>query len=88
MLSLIGVYIKDEPEEVLDKKTVLYPFRLIFPSKSRVYYLLKKADKQQWMEAIKKSIGFADLQDYYEMRANLGKGKFGIVKEGLHKITN
>lgn len=40
------------------------------------------------MEAIKKAIGYADLTDFYELRGNLGKGKFGIVKEGLHKKTN
>jgi hypothetical protein len=66
MLSLVGVYIKDEMEEVLDKKTVLHPFKLIFPSKTRVYYLLKKQDKVQWMNAIKKAIGYANLTDFYE----------------------
>jgi serine/threonine protein kinase len=87
MLSLVGVYIKDEMEEVLDKKTVLYPFKLTFPSKTRVYYLLKKQDKIQWMEAIKKAIGYANLADFYEFKENLGKGKFGIVKAGIHKLT-
>jgi hypothetical protein len=40
MHNLIGVFIKDEPEEHLDDQTVLYPFTLIFPpSKPRTYYL-------------------------------------------------
>ena len=40
MHNLIGVFIKDEPDEHLDDSTVLYPFTLIFPpSKPRTYYL-------------------------------------------------
>ncbi len=40
MHNLIGVFIKDEPEEHLDDQTVLDPFTLIFPpSKPRTYYL-------------------------------------------------
>lgn len=37
------------------------------------------------MAAIKKSIGYANVFDYYEFRDNLGKGKYGIVKLGIHK---
>lgn len=39
MQSLVGVHIKNENEEVIDGKTVLYPFMLLFPNKRRVYYL-------------------------------------------------
>lgn len=40
MHNLVGVFIKDEPEEHLDDQTVLYPFSLVFPpAKSRTYYL-------------------------------------------------
>jgi len=31
MHSLIGCFLKDEPEEQLGNTTVLYPFKLIFP---------------------------------------------------------
>jgi hypothetical protein len=37
------------------------------------------------MEAVKKAIGYANLTDFYDIKENLGKGKFGIVKAGLHK---
>ncbi len=39
------------------------------------------------MEAIKQAIGYASLEDFYEIRRNLGKGKFGQVKLALHKKT-
>lgn len=39
MHNLIGVFIKDEPEEKFEN-TTLYPFKLVFPpNKSRTYYL-------------------------------------------------
>jgi len=88
MHNLVGVFIKDEPEEYLDSTTVLYPFSLIFPgNKPRVYYLLNKEDKEKWMNAIKKVIGYSNLFDYYDIKETLGKGKFGLVKAAQHKKT-
>lgn len=88
MHNLLGVFIKDEPEEYLDSTTVLYPFSLIFPgNKPRQYYLLNKEDKQKWMDAIKKVIGYSNLFDFYDIKETLGKGKFGLVKAAVHKNT-
>lgn len=88
MHNLVGVFIKDEPEEYLDSTTVLYPFSLIFPgNKPRIYYLLNKEDKQKWMDAIKKVIGYANMFDFYDIKETLGKGKFGLVKAATHKKT-
>ena len=88
MHNLLGVFIKDEPEEYLDSTTVLYPFSLIFPgNKPRQYYLLNKEDKTKWMDAIKKVIGYSNLFDYYDIKETLGKGKFGLVKAAVHKNT-
>jgi hypothetical protein len=39
MQNLVGVHIKNEADEIIDEKTVLHPFMLIFPNKRRVYYL-------------------------------------------------
>lgn len=86
MHNLVGVFIKDEPEEQLDSTTILYPFSLIFPgNKPRTYYLLNKDDKNKWMDAIKKVIGYSNLFDYYDVKETLGKGKFGLVKTAVHK---
>jgi serine/threonine protein kinase len=88
MHNLVGVFIKDEPEEYLDSTTVLYPFSLIFPgNKPRTYYLLSKEDKEKWVVALKKVIGYSNLFDFYEVKETLGKGKFGLVKAAQHKKT-
>lgn len=89
MHNLIGVFIKDEPEERVDATTVLYPFKLIFPpNKVRTYYLQSQEDKERWIRAIKKVIGYQNLFDFYDMKEPLGKGKFGLVRAALHKKTN
>jgi len=88
MHSLVGVFIKDEPEEKLDDKTVLHPIKLVFPpNKARVYYLLNKEEKEKWVDAIKKVVGYSNLFDFYEIKDTLGKGKFGLVKAAVHKKT-
>ena len=39
------------------------------------------------MEGVKRAIGYANLYDYYDVKENLGQGKYGIVKRGIHKKT-
>lgn len=84
MLSLSGVFIKNEQEETEDGLT-LYPFMLIFPNKRRIYYLRTKEDKDRWMNSIKKAIGYSHFFDYYDVQDTLGQGKYGVVKKGVHK---
>lgn len=40
-----------------------------------------------WATAIKKAIGYASVEDYYDIQQDLGKGKFGVVKLAIHKKT-
>jgi tRNA A-37 threonylcarbamoyl transferase component Bud32 len=88
MHNLIGVFIKEEPEEKLDDSTILYPFSLVFPpAKARTYYLQSKEERDRWIRAIKKVIGYSSLHDFYEIKEALGKGKFGLVKAAIHKKT-
>jgi len=69
MHSLVGTYVKDEAEEQVPGKSVkLYPFRLIFPpNKSRQYFLISKEDRDRWVNAIKDSIGYSTVEDFYEI---------------------
>jgi hypothetical protein len=69
-------------EEPGDDGVTLHPFMLIFPNKRRVYYLKSKckaiivsfwiAEKDRWMNAIKKAIGYANVFDFYELKESLG----------------
>jgi hypothetical protein len=87
MVNLVGVFLKMEPDEPLDKKNILYPFTLIFPNKERTFYLLSSSDREKWVSKIKIAIGYASLTDFYEVKDPIGKGKFGTVKLGIHKKT-
>jgi hypothetical protein len=49
--------------------------------------LISAEEKERWIKAIKKVIGYSTLADYYEIREPLGKGKFGLVKAAAHKKT-
>jgi len=69
----------------MEDQSIKYPFMLIFPNKRRIYYLETKEERDKWVEVIKKSIGFANLHDFYELKESLGKGKYGLVKRGVHK---
>jgi serine/threonine protein kinase len=90
MQNLVGVFLKEEQamEEHLDENTTIYPFTLVYPgNKDRTYYLTDKAEYKQWVEVIKRVIGYSSLNDYYEVKGSLGKGKFGLVKLAVHKKT-
>lgn len=85
MQSLAGVFIKSEMEEMMEDNTMMYPFMLIFPNKRRIYYLETKEERDQWVDKIKQAIGYANLHDFYDLKENLGKGKYGLVKRGIHQ---
>lgn len=40
------------------------------------------------MAAVKESIGYSNLYDFYDIGKTLGQGKYGIVKLGRHKKNN
>jgi len=64
---LAGVFIKSEMEEKIDETTTLYPFMLIFPNKRRIYYLESQAERDNWVEKIKRAIGYANFHDFYDL---------------------
>ena len=84
MHNLSGVYIKDEGTVTINDKK-LYCFNIIFPSKERKYYVPDEKEYIKWVESIRKVVHYSNLKDLYEIKGALGKGKFGLVKLGVHK---
>ena len=84
MHNLSGVYIKDEGTVTINNKK-LYCFNIIFPSKERKYYVSDEKEYIKWVESIRKVVHYSNLNDLYEVKGALGKGKFGLVKLGIHK---
>ena len=84
MHNLSGVYIKDEGAVTINNRK-LYCFNIIFPTKERKYYVQDESEYIKWVEAIRKVVHYSNISELYEIKGNLGKGKFGQVKLGIHK---
>lgn len=87
MISLEGSVIKEEIEELVEKKIVLYPFTILINNKGKTYYSLRQDDRCIWLKSIREKIGAYNLYDYYETKDVVSKGKFGVVKKAIHKKT-
>jgi len=87
MVNLVGVFIRLDEDEPLDKRNILYPISLIFPNKTRQFFFIDKTLRDNWAEHLKKAVGYSNLFDFYDVKEALGKGKFGTVKLGVHKKT-
>lgn len=89
MHCLAGTFVKEIPEEQCpDTGRNLYPVKIVLPpNKSRILYFDSAEQQKLWMSHLLKAMGFANLFDYYEIGKTLGKGQFGMVKLGQHKVT-
>ena len=87
MHNLSGCFFKENSSEKINEK-IYYCFSLVFPKKERKYYVGSKEIYDNFIKALKKSFGYLNFFDYYEMLDNLGEGIFGSVKLGVEKKTN
>ena len=82
--NLSGVFIQNNGLVKLGNKQY-YCFTIIFPTKARKYYLSDESEYYNWVNTIRKIVGYSNLNEIYEIRQVLGKGKFGLVKLGIHR---
>ena len=87
MHNLSGCFFKEYPPEKINEK-IYYCFSVVFPKKERKYYVGNSDIYDNFIKALKKSFGYLNFFDYYEMLDNLGEGIFGSVKLGVEKKTN
>ncbi len=87
MHNLSGCYIKPNGEKAINGSK-LYCFQIIFPSKHRNYYTSTRKIAEEFVLNLKKGIGYLNFFDFYEMVDDIGEGKFGLIKLGLHKSTH
>jgi hypothetical protein len=86
MHNLSGCFVNEGSEKVIDNKTY-YSFSVVFSSKTRNYYAGDQKEAKTWIDCLKKSIGYQNLFDFYTLAEDIGEGKFGVVKLGIHKKT-
>ncbi len=65
-----------------------YTFKLYFKKKCRIYCCTSEEYVDKWINSIRKVTKFRDINNYYEIGDDLGKGKFGKVKIGYPKKKN
>ena len=87
MHNLSGCFFKENSSEKINEK-IYYCFSIVFPKKERKYYVSSSEVYENFIKALKKSFGYLNFFDYYEMLDNLGEGIFGSVKLGVEKKTN
>ena len=86
MHNLSGVFLKEEPDTVIENKR-FHVFSIITGDKPKKYYVKDKEEYLQWICNLKKAIGYSNLNDIYEMKQELAKGKYGVIKLGMNKQT-
>lgn len=86
MHNITGVLVKEE-KKIEHEGRDLFCFSLIYPFKVRKYYIESLEEYQKWVNDLKKVIGYENLEDQYELKEDLGKGNFGLVKLAIHKGT-
>lgn len=86
MHNITGVFIKEEKKTKFEGQD-LFCFSLVYPFRVRKYYTESFEDYQKWLTDLKKVLGYETLEDQYELKEVLGKGKFGLVKLAIHKNT-
>ena len=87
MHSMIGTFIKEMPKEFSNSENSdLHPVKIVLPpNKSRILYFKSEEQQNEWLNRLKKVVGYSNLFDYYDFKDNLGKGQFGLVKLATHK---
>ena len=86
MHNLSGTYVQENGEKKIDNK-IFYLFSIIFNTKTRMYYCPDRDVAKLWTASLRKAIGYENFFDSYEMLDEIGEGKFGLVKLGVHYKT-
>ena len=86
MHHLSGLFLKKEKTFIFENKQY-FSLSLISPSKIRTYYTTSQNEFNEWYSKFQIATGYTNLTDVYEIKEEIGCGKFGEVRLGIHKQT-
>ena len=89
MHNLSGCFVQECNEKKVIDGVEYYSFEIFCKNKTRTrkYFTINNEICKEFVEKIKKAIGYVKFSDLYEMKEVIGKGKFGVVNLGIHKKT-
>ena len=89
MHNLSGCFVQDNCESKIFNNVEYSSFEIYSKNKAKVrkYYTTTPQIAKEFIEHIKKAIGYVKFSDLYEMKEVIGKGKFGVVNLGIHRKT-
>jgi Protein kinase domain len=90
IVTLVDNYISSGGYHSINYKDSIYVgFSLGTGLHSLVYYVPTDKEKLLWVNAINSVAQFSSISDFYDIIHSkiLGKGKFSVVKEAIHKQT-
>jgi hypothetical protein len=86
MHNLSGCFVNENPDRLIGGDTYS-SFSIVFSSKTRNYFLDNSKETKKWVDILKKAIGLESFFEFYDLADEIGEGKFGVVKLGIHKKT-
>ena len=88
MHNLSGCFVQETGSSTIND-TKYRSFEIYSKSKNqtRRYYVENEQICKEFVENLKKAIGYVKFTDLYELKEVIGKGKFGVVNLGIHKKT-
>jgi hypothetical protein len=91
MHNLSGCFLQEsgENESIFIENQTFYIFEINFHNKSKIrkYYTPNLDVCKKFVKKVKEAIEYIKFEDHYELKEELGKGKFGVVNLGIHKKT-
>ena len=86
MQNLTACYMKETYEKRVSGD-LYYAFQIKIKKEPKIFLSKSKDDIMKWCIQIKNAIGYLNFFDYYSFVNQIGEGKFGLVKLGIHKKT-
>ena len=89
MHNLSGCFVQENCESKVFNNVEYASFEIYSKNKAKVrkYYTTTPQIAKEFIDHIKRAIGYVKFSDLYEMKEVIGKGKFGVVNLGIHKKT-
>jgi hypothetical protein len=64
---LLGGLVKEEMEEIVQKRIVIYPICIWCGNSKLMIYSIKNETKEEWVAALKECLNYAKLTMYYDV---------------------